>query len=390
MIKVSLRPNLIYPIYLIIWTFLRKIVSILISKIFKFKGSVLYTHLMFFGEMIGGFIFYNYQKGIGNKHQTELSRESILITRLRKTKMQRADGILKISFLIFVTSFFDFLEFILSTYYISKIKNKSGTLQIRLGGILIIISSLVCWFFSKFSIFRHQILSLTIIGISLIILIISEFLFQKYDIIISPKYLFFAIFLSILSHLSIALNNTIEKYLIDFNFLHPFLVLTIQGIIGFCFTFICAIYENPIPDIKLIYTNNSSGMFTLFIFLLLFYTVFGGLKNIYRMDTIMLFSPMNKHLADIFINPLYIIYYFSVGEDFSNNGGRNYFYFFLNLIILIIFDICGLIYNEFLIISCYGMGYNTYKSITLRASQLEELDSIYDDDKIDSEYYIND
>ena len=138
---------------------------------------------MFFGEMIGGFIFYNYQKGIGNKHQTELSRESILITRLRKTKMQRADGILKISFLIFVTSFFDFLEFILSTYYISKIKNKSGTLQIRLGGILIIISSLVCWFFLKFSIFRHQILSLTIIGISLIILIISEFLFQKYDII---------------------------------------------------------------------------------------------------------------------------------------------------------------------------------------------------------------
>ena len=36
------------------------------------------------------------------------------------------------------------------------------------------------------------------------------------------------------------------------------------------------------------------------------------------------------------------------------------------------------------------MGYNTYKSISLRASQLEELDSIYDDDKIDSEYYIND
>ena len=391
MIKVSLRPNLIYPIYLIIWTFLRKIVSILISKIFKFKGSVLYTHLMFFGEMIGGLIFYKYQKGIGNKrHQLELSRESILIKRLRKTKMQRADGVIKISFLIFMTSFFDFLEFILSTYYISKIKNKSGTLQIRLGAILIIISSLVCWVCLKFSIYRHQILSLSIIGISLAILILSEFLFQTYDTIITPKNLLFAIIFSILSHMSIALNNTIEKYLIDFNFLHPFFLLAIQGIVGFCFTFICAIYENPIPDFKLIYDNNSPGMFTLFIFLLLFYTIFGALKNIYRMDTIMLFSPMNKHLADIFINPLYIIYYFIVGEDFSNNRERNYFYFFLNLIILIIFDICGLIYNEFLIISCCGMGYNTYKSISLRASQLEELDSIYDDDKIDSQYYIND
>ncbi len=391
MIKVSLRPNLIYPLYLIIWTFLRKIVSILISKLFKFNGSVIYTFLMFLGEMVGGFIFYRYQKEVGNnKIKFELSKESILISRLRKTEMKRVDGIPKIIFLVFMTSFFDFFEFILSTYYISKIKHKSNTLQIRLGGILIIISSFVCWVSLKLSHFRHQIFSLGVIGISLFFLILSEFFFQKYDIILTVRDLFFAIVLSIMSHLSIAFNNTIEKYLIDFNFLHPFLVLTIQGIIGFCFTFICAIYENPIPSLKMLYSNNSSGMFILFLFLLLLYTFFGAFKNIYRMDTIMLFSPMNKHLADIIINPIYIIYYFSVGEDFINLGKRNYFYFFINLSILILFDICGLIYNEFLILSCYGMDYNTYSSISLRASKLEELDAICDDDdKNDFEYYIN-
>ena len=52
----------------------------------------------------------------------------------------------------------------------------------------------------------------------------------------------------------------------------------------------------------------------------------------------MLFSPMNKHLADIIINPLYIIFYFSIGDDFINNNKRNYFYFFLNLVLLIVVD----------------------------------------------------
>ena len=98
------------------------------------------------------------------------------------------------------------------------------------------------------------------------------------------------------------------------------------------------------------------------------------------MTTVMLFSPMNKHLADIFINPIYIIYYFAAGGDFSNNNGKNYGYFFLNLILLIICDICGMIYNEFLVIYCCGLEYNTYDSVAIRASTLDELDTITDEE----------
>ena len=46
-------------------------------------------------------------------------------------------------------------------------------------------------------------------------------------------------------------------------------------------------------------------LFVIFIILLLLYFVFGALKNIYRIITIMLFNPMNKQLADIIINPIY-------------------------------------------------------------------------------------
>ena len=95
----------------------------------------------------------------------------------------------------------------------------------------------------------------------------------------------------------------------------------------------------------------------------------------------MLFTPMNKNLADIIINPIYIVYYFIEGKDFSKNGQRNYLYFFTNLIILIIFDICGLIFNEFLILFCCRLDHDTYKSITERAISLEEMNILNEDDE---------
>ena len=379
MIKISKRPNLIYPLYLILCTFLRKIISIILSKLYKFKNSVIYTFLMFIGEIIGGVFFYLYQKGYFEKKiKISMPKGSKLNNYLitNQAVMTTPDSNIKKIFLIILTAFFDFSEFLLSTHYINKIPKISGTLQIRLGGFLIVISSLICRFTLKIKIFKHQIVSVSIIGICLLILIISEFLFQTFDMILNIKNLFFAILFSILSHFFIAFNNTIEKYMIDINFFNPFKFLFMQGVIGLIFITIFSIFEEPISELKNIYIGNSTGMFTLFIFLLLFYTIFGMFKNIYRMVTIMFFSPMNKHLSDIIINPIYIIYYFAVGEDFVNNKGKNYFYFFLNLILLILFDFFGLIYNEFLIINCCGLDYNTYNSISFRAYELEEMEKI--------------
>ena len=384
MIKISLRPNLIYPIYLIMWTLLRKIVTIILAKFYKFNGSVVYTFLMFLGEIIGGLFFYLYQKGYFEKKiKSSMQRESklndFLIT--NEVSIKIADSNKKKLFLIIMTGFFDFFQFVLTNNYNNKIIKKSLTLETRLGGILIAISSLICKFTLRIPILKHQILSLIIIGICLVILIISESFFQKFDIFISTKNFIFAILFSILSHGSIALNNTIEKYIIDIDLISPFKVLFMQGILGVIIIIIYSIFNEPFSELKKIHDVNSSGMFILFIFLLLFYTIFGMFKNIYRMTTIMLFSPMNKHLADFIINPLYIIYYFVVKNDFmiTENKG-NYFYFFTNLILLIIFDICGLIYNEFLVINCCGLERNTYNSIVFRASKFEELESICDNE----------
>ena len=55
-IKFAWRHNLIYPIQLLIWTFLRKIDTILLDNLFGFSISILFTLLMFLGELFGGLI----------------------------------------------------------------------------------------------------------------------------------------------------------------------------------------------------------------------------------------------------------------------------------------------------------------------------------------------
>ena len=52
MIKFALRPNLIYPLQLIIWNLLRKLETMLINYLFNFSDSLVYTPLMFIGEFV--------------------------------------------------------------------------------------------------------------------------------------------------------------------------------------------------------------------------------------------------------------------------------------------------------------------------------------------------
>jgi hypothetical protein len=128
--------------------------------------------------------------------------------------------------------------------------------------------------------FKHQKFAFILLALCLIILIISEYFFQEFDGIITTKDLSFAIIFSVISYISLTFDDIIEKYLIEVDFLNPFIILFRQGIIGIIFTIICALIENPFQGLKDVFENNSGGMFSLFIFLLLLYSIFGALKNI--------------------------------------------------------------------------------------------------------------
>ena len=62
MIKFVSRPNIIYIIQLIIWNVLRKIEKTIISEVFYFDDSALFSLLMFIGEFSAGLIISRYQK----------------------------------------------------------------------------------------------------------------------------------------------------------------------------------------------------------------------------------------------------------------------------------------------------------------------------------------
>ena len=94
--------------------------------------------------------------------------------------MAPADNYLKIAFLIFVTTFIDLAQFIYWAITIPKFQNVSTTLTQRSIGLSTITVAIYYIYLLKLSIYKHQIFSLIVIGICLLIIFGSEFLFQKY------------------------------------------------------------------------------------------------------------------------------------------------------------------------------------------------------------------
>ena len=62
MIRFAVRPNLKYPLQLLLYNELRNIESILLNKLLKFDSSLVYSPLMFIGEFLSGLIIFSYQK----------------------------------------------------------------------------------------------------------------------------------------------------------------------------------------------------------------------------------------------------------------------------------------------------------------------------------------
>ena len=136
---------------------------------------------MHLGEFFGGLSVLIYQKAFFKKsknNKVERTRSFIKIIQDRK-QMNQADRTPKIILLMFLGAFFDFIEYVILSFYIPRIAKMSPTADIRLKGIITISSSLIFTFALKLKIGRHQIYSLIIIGICLILINIIEFYIKE-------------------------------------------------------------------------------------------------------------------------------------------------------------------------------------------------------------------
>ena len=379
MIKFALRRNLIYPLQLLIFNVVRDTERDLLGRFYKFDNPLIFTPLMFIGEFLAGLIIYLYQKKITSKKQiTENTRTSQMGLVLIYTKLKTKDSICKIMFLIFCAGLMDFVQFVLSLHTPQFI-NTSGSIGSRLGGFLTIVDALYYYFVLKFPILRHQFFSLVGIGICLILVIITEFIFQEVNIFFNHLQLFILLLLTFVQQFCSAMVDSNEKYLFEYNEISPFFALLFEGLFGFILSFIYGIFYDPFEQFRKI---NSSLNFTVIIILLVLYIILSGLKNAFRVQTTKIYSPMTTTFMDYILNPVYLTIYFALNEDFLTKGKRNYAHFFINLFLALIMTFFGLIYNEFIIIFFFRLEKDTHQEVSRRASlvQLEEKELISLDD----------
>lgn len=370
LMKFAWRNNLIYPLHLLIWTAVRKVLTMSLNYFFEFGGNLLFTLLMFFAEFITGLFLYIYEQSSLKKNKiTHQNTSNYLLYNEMEMKPNRSP--VKILFLIFVASYSDFIEFILMTNYAPRFNKCSPTLEIRLGGILTITSALFFYFLLKLPILRHQHFSLSIIVICLIITVITEYIFQDINFFMTYGEFSLTLVFLIFEQFFLALLDSSEKYVVEYEFMNCYKTLSIEGFFGMILTIIGIFLDDNNAyqsQLKQIYSEKSGGIFALFIFLLFVYTVLCGLKNAYRVLTNKIYSPMAKSLTDYFLNPAYIIYNFSTDDDFKTNGKKNYVYFFLNLILSILVSFCGCVFNEIIILFFCDFERETHDQVSWRAN----------------------
>lgn len=363
MIKITLRKNLMYIVQLFLHYYLRRVDYTIIKILYPFNDSLIFTFIMHLGEFFGGLVSYIYQNAFLKKKQD--NKNSLIFKLMPKPKMNRIDGNVKIYLLIFFAAFFDFSEYVLLTFFIPKIAKISHTADFRLMSITTISSSLIVRYALKIKIGRHQFYSLIIMGICLFIVLIVELVYQTQ--VASFGNLFFAYLLTILSLVFITFTDIIEKYLTEFNFINPFIILMAESIIGMILLFSYSYEENPFRAISKFYGDLDAGNSVLLIFLLFLYFVFSAGTNIYKLLSNVLYSPMAKSVATYVLNPLLIIYSYFFEDDFKSDGKQSIVYLIINIILSIIIDFFGCVYNEFFILYCFHMDHETHYIISHRA-----------------------
>ena len=214
-----------------------------------------------------------------------------------------------------------------------------------------------------------------------LIVIITEFIFQEFNIFLSYGQFIIVLVFIFLMQFFCSLEQSIEKYLFEYNQLNPFLVLMIEGIFGFIFCSIYSFFQNPFDDIIQFKNSKSTSEFSVLILGLILYVVLSGGKNIFRVVTTKIYSPMTTTFIEYIFNPFYFIYYFASGNDFKSFRKRNYVYFIINLIISFFMTIFGGVYNEFLILFCCGLERDTHNQVIKRADDEKDFNILLDNDE---------
>ena len=252
MIKKGIRQNLKYPFILIICFILREFLINSMNIFLNFDTIsniyIIMTLIMFSSEFLFGLIIFIYQFN-SLKNEEDRKKFKFMGIELIHTSsyLKNNDTSYKIYFLILALTFFDFIEFSFTNLYLpEKAYGSSISLNIRIRGALAIFSALFCKLLLDYGIYRHQKCSFLTVFICFMIIIVSESIIS---IFINKKIngINFIIYLvlNLINIFFYSILEIIEKYILEYYFLNPFILLTYEGAFGFIITLISILIKNP-------------------------------------------------------------------------------------------------------------------------------------------------
>ena len=362
MLKFGFRNNNFYPLMLLLFIFLRICVD-KILKVHPYKKNIdfVISFLIFFSQsLIGGLIrlyYYCKRKRMSEKYNqinltyTQVGAIKLIMNKSYKPTIKRYKKYLLINF----ASFFNFIGTIIRSDDVINFGQKqenNSQLEIRIRSVQIIISSLICYFTIRLNIYKHQKLSLIVISFFLLFLIIMELVITS-----NIKNKILSILICVMSCLSRAFLDVTEKYLFDFDYINILSMLIYEGVIG-----------------------------------LIFFVIFFSTNSAYQKQGLNILKDMSelgwpfmsRALFESTLDPFLFLYNFLTQNTSDGNSGK-WIYFSLVVFSLSVIAFFSLIYNDFIILYCCGLEYNTYKGINSRiesesVQRNESIDSFLDND----------
>ena len=369
-IKFGQRNNLLHPFMLVLSVCIIKFIDDYIDsnyKIGRYFMQILYCLSRFsFGLML--FYYTNYKQ-----NTKEVKPFMGIDTKELFKDKSKTDGKLKILLLLLFVSYYDFIVSTIISFYIKgfeinkSIKNRIRCIQIFFSGIL-------CYYTIRINLYKHHIFSLIIIFICFIIIIFNEIIEIEFGFI--PKD-YNPMILTIILNIFRTFLDTTEKYLFDCDKINMFMVIMVEGFIN-VISFLMYYWANGSPSqfkdldyTKPFGSHESLNIFMLII-LLFFYFTFSGFRNIYRVTTIKLYSPMVRAITEAIFDPILVGYKLFEYKD--------KFFYWINMICLILMVFASLIFTEFIVLYCFGLEYSTHIEIYERSiiNDFEDTQSVDD------------
>jgi len=356
MIKIRFRKNLLYLFIYYIASFINfSVLSSIFYTKFILEPIKICIYLYPVENIIGGIIVYLYQRNSVKKKE-EIKYFGLDLVHNHKNVVN--DGIFKKIILFFIASYFNYYNIIVSLfYYVDYIPL---SMDLRISSIQLIASALICAISFDFKFKKHHKLSLIVISIFLFLSICHDMFYIAYYKYKNIRIPIFQYFISLYYYIGFSFNNCIEKYLVDADYMNPFLILMIEGIFQLIFSLFIPIWKNPFDIFK---DKKITKNFTLFIILFILFALFQIVVNIYRIYCNVIYSPMARSLIDYFLNPFVNIHFYFEEKIFFNNVA----YFIVTEIFCCVMSFFGCVFNEYIVLYCYGLEFETQDEIAERA-----------------------